>query len=111
MTPHTRPKRLWTDAEHDLLRVWLDCNTPTQVMAERLGLSAQHLRKHLNEIGLKPPGWKSRYQPPAEPVAVPPRPPLPEGRMQNWWPLEAGNAITWGAITTGTCLEGAPYQP
>lgn len=96
-------KREWTDAEHELLAEWLSCNTPTVEMAKRFGISAPYLRKHLNDIGLKPPGWKSRYRPNSavsvkEADAAPPS--IPESRCQNWWPLPAGHPESWGAIST-----------
>lgn len=94
-------KREWTEAELDLLRKLLSCNTATVDIAERFGMSAQYMRKHINEVGLKPPGWRSRYRPrsAASVEEAKAAQPIPESRMQNWWPLPAGSPETWGAIS------------
>ena len=94
-------KREWTETEHELLRALLLCNTRTDEIAARFGVSRQYMCRYINDIGLTPAGWKSRYRPRSAAsieMAVTAQP-IPESRVQNWWPLPAGSPESWSVIS------------
>ncbi len=69
-------------------------------IAKAFGLSRSSITERARRLGLNIP---------TKPVLLP-KPPKAEtdpGRE----PLPAGHQISWGLITAGTCLEGAPYTP
>lgn len=106
-------KREWTSDEIALLRAMTAEGRSTAECAVHFGVSRQYLRRVRHDLGITPPPAVTAVHirvamnrtPAPEPFKI------PASRMQNWWPLPAGSPESWGAITRGTCLEGAPYQP
>jgi hypothetical protein len=80
----------WTP-ERDWLALFLHSRDPHHParLAKRLGVNVDELQRRLNTL--------------LAPVDV---------RDSSWVrPLPAGHAATWGAITSGTVLEGATFVP
>lgn len=101
-------KREWTADEIERLRRLVGQRMRTVDLARHYHVSPQYMRKVVSGIGFHSVGrgenahWADKAESPK--VAD-------HTREQNWWPLPAGHPVPWQAITRGTCLEGAPYQP
>jgi hypothetical protein len=81
----------WTP-ERDRLALFLHCRDPHHPtrLAKRLSVDVDELLRRLNTL--------------LEPVDA-------TRDSMSMWPLPAGHAATWGAITSGTVLEGATFVP
>lgn len=95
-------KREWTADEIERLRELTARGESSNDAASVFGVSPGHLRKIRAAHGIEVT---------RTPAQRPFGPTIPDTREQNWWPLPAGHPVTWQAITRGTYLEGAPYQP
>lgn len=109
-------KREWTEAEQELLRTMTAQGKSSFECALHFHVSHQYLRRVRAHLGIARPLPVTHVHLRKKMLQQPwPSVPIPQpdwlSREQNWWPLPAGHEVTWSAITAGTCLEGAPYQP
>ena len=97
-----------------------------QEISEELGISLESAISVAKRLGLYQPSYRERIDrsPPAPSPAAAQlladhdlTQPLADGDLTqpfanddlNRKPLPPGDPISWGAIITGTCLEGVPY--
>ena len=66
---------------------------------------------HSRPASAAPPAPTARPAPAARPAVPPALPRIVHGRPGpgNRPPLPPGHPDTWGRITAGTCIDGAPY--
>ena len=87
--------RTWTDAQDTRIRRMRAEGTDWATIAAAFGVHWTTVRDRGHRIGARLP--PPEYQPPAA--------------DKNRPSLAAGHPDTWGLLTAGTVLAGAPYDP
>lgn len=94
------PERLiWTETADNTIIQMRAYGATWAIIGQTLGLSRNTIierGRRLNALGGPRPM---------------PRPPRTELDNPNRPPLRAGHPITWGLLTNGTLLDGAPFVP
>jgi len=86
-------KRTWTDAQDTRLRQMRAAGATWDVIAAVFWIAPATARDRGYRLGVPAPvPVLPSWQPPGDRPA-----------------LAAGHPVTWGLLTAGTCLEGAPY--
>jgi hypothetical protein len=91
---------------------WSEEMTAELLRLRRLGLSAKEVSERLGISAHACWGQLARVGDPAK--EIPPQPPPPgavEGPERNSWgnAMRPGHPVSWGALTSGTVLDGLPY--
>ena len=89
----------WTQQSDRQLLQMRKQGASLRTMAKAFGLSRSVVTARALQLGVEIP-----TRPPAQPKAAS----VPRETRD---PLPAGDPLTWGLITQGTCLQGNPYTP